>query len=66
MAEIGLRPAARCHDGAVTAIADLLIELNDATLALVSDLDGLTDAEAREPSLLPGWSRPKCSSTTWT
>jgi hypothetical protein len=34
-------------------IAELFAELHDATAALVSDIDGLTDAEAREPSLLP-------------
>lgn len=39
------------------AIAELLTDLNDATAALVTSLDGLADAEAREPSLLPGWSR---------
>ncbi len=38
-------------------IAELLTDLNDATAALLSDLDGLTDRAAREPSLLPGWSR---------
>jgi maleylpyruvate isomerase len=46
-----------CHDGGVLAIAELLTDLNDATAALVTSLDGLTDAEAREPSRLPGWSR---------
>ena len=38
-------------------IAELLSDLNDATAGLLSDLDGLTDRDAREPSLLPGWSR---------
>jgi len=41
----------------VAAIAELLTDLNDATSALVTNLDGLTDALAREPSRLPGWSR---------
>lgn len=39
------------------AIGDVLTDLNHATAALLSDLAGLTDREAREPSLLPGWSR---------
>ena len=38
-------------------IAELLTGLDGATAALLSDLDGLTDQEARQPSLLPGWSR---------
>ncbi|MGH3125717.1 MAG: maleylpyruvate isomerase N-terminal domain-containing protein, partial [Streptosporangiaceae bacterium] len=38
-------------------IAEVLAELDGATAGLVRGLDGLTDAEAREPSLLPGWSR---------
>lgn len=38
-------------------IAELLTGLDDATAALLSDLDSLTDREAREKSLLPGWSR---------
>ena len=37
-------------------IGELLTGLNDATAALLSDLDGLTDRDARQPSLLPGWS----------
>jgi maleylpyruvate isomerase len=41
----------------VPAIAELLTDLDDATAALLSDLAGLTDREARELSLLPGWSR---------
>ncbi len=41
----------------VPTIAELLADLDDATAALVSDLDGLTDREARGQSLLPGWSR---------
>jgi maleylpyruvate isomerase len=41
----------------VPTIAELLTDLNEATAALVTNLDGLTDAQARELSLLPGWSR---------
>jgi maleylpyruvate isomerase len=41
----------------VPAIAELLTDLDNATAALLGDLAGLTDREAREPSLLPGWSR---------
>lgn len=47
----------RCHDGAVHSIADLLAGLATATATLNSDLGELTDAEARGPSLLPGWTR---------
>ena len=36
-----------------TAIADTVA----STESVFADIDGLTDAEAREPSLLPGWSR---------
>lgn len=46
-----------CDDGGVPTIAELLTELDDATAGLLGDLDGLTDRAAREPSLLPGWSR---------
>lgn len=45
------------NDGGLQAIAELLTGLDDATAALLSDLAGLTDREAREPSLLTGWSR---------
>jgi maleylpyruvate isomerase len=41
----------------VQAIAELLIDLDNATAALIGGLGGFTDAEARGPSLLPGWSR---------
>jgi hypothetical protein len=36
----------------VPTIAELFAELRDGTAALASDIDGLTDAEAHEPSLL--------------
>jgi maleylpyruvate isomerase len=49
----------------VPTIAELFAELRDATAALVSDIDGLTDAEAREPSLLPSWSRGHVFTTQW-
>lgn len=38
-------------------IADVLAELDSATAGLVNGIQGLTDTEAREASLLPGWSR---------
>jgi maleylpyruvate isomerase len=50
-------PRTRCNDGGVPTIAELLTDLDDATAALLRDLDGLTDHDAREKSLLPGWSR---------
>ena len=38
-------------------IAEVLGELDGATDGLVSGIQGLTDSEARDASLLPGWSR---------
>ena len=44
-------PGSGWDDGGVLAIAELLTDLDDATAALLSDLDGLTDRDARHPSL---------------
>jgi maleylpyruvate isomerase len=41
----------------VCGIAEVLAEVDGATDGLVTGLQGLTDSEAREASLLPGWSR---------
>jgi maleylpyruvate isomerase len=38
-------------------VEELLLELDAATDALVAGIGGLTDADARGPSLLPGWTR---------
>jgi maleylpyruvate isomerase len=38
-------------------VDDVVQGLAKATADLVADVDGLTDAEARGPSLLPGWTR---------
>lgn len=46
-----------CEDGGVDGIAEVLAELDRATDGLVAGVQGLTDSEAREASLLPGWSR---------
>ena len=41
----------------VPSIDDVLAQLAEATTGLITDISGLTDAEAREPSLLPNWTR---------
>ena len=38
-------------------IDDVLDHLTEATTGLITAISGLTDAEAREPSLLPNWTR---------
>lgn len=38
-------------------IDDVLAGLAEATAGLIAGVSGLADAEAREPSLLPGWTR---------
>jgi maleylpyruvate isomerase len=38
-------------------VDELLTELDAATGALVDGIGGLTDGDARGPSLLPGWTR---------
>ncbi len=38
-------------------VAVMLDELNAATGSLLAGIAGLTDAQARQPSLLPGWTR---------
>ena len=38
-------------------VGDYLECLAQATAGLIDDVDRLTDAGAREPSLLPGWTR---------
>ena len=45
------------QDRGVLSTADLLDELQGATRALFADVDGMTEHMAREPSLLPDWSR---------
>ncbi len=41
----------------MTAADEVLADLRSATGRLIADIDGLPDAAAREPSLLPGWTR---------
>jgi maleylpyruvate isomerase len=43
--------------GAVPSVDDVLDQLAQATAGLTTGISGLTDAEAREPSLLPNWTR---------
>jgi maleylpyruvate isomerase len=43
--------------GAVPSVDDVLAQLAAATAALTTGISGLTDDEAREPSLLPNWTR---------
>src|SRR5215472_16842111 len=43
--------------GAVRSVDDVLECLAEGTAGLVRDLSWLTDADVREPSLLPGWTR---------
>jgi maleylpyruvate isomerase len=43
--------------GTVRSIEDVLKGLNEATAGLIGDVDRLADADVREPSLLPGWTR---------
>jgi maleylpyruvate isomerase len=43
--------------GAVPSVDDVLDQLADATAHLTTGISRLTDAEAREPSLLPNWTR---------
>ena len=47
----------RCHDGGMRPVAQVLQELVAATDTLLAGIGGLTDADARAPSLLPGWTR---------
>lgn len=47
----------RCHDGGMRPVAQVLQELAAATDTLLAGIGGLTDADARAPSLLPGWTR---------
>src|SRR5579883_2263142 len=37
-------------------VADDLVALSGSTARLLETIDGLTDDDARRPSLLPGWS----------
>jgi uncharacterized protein (TIGR03083 family) len=41
----------------VQSVEEVLGSLADATAGLITDAGGITDADARGPSLLPGWSR---------
>jgi len=41
----------------VPSVDDVLDQLTEATAGLTAGISGLTDAEAREPSLLPNWTR---------
>jgi len=41
----------------VRSIEDVLEGLTEATVTLIGDVGRLTDADVREPSLLPGWTR---------
>jgi maleylpyruvate isomerase len=41
----------------VSSVDDVLAQLAEATTGLTAGISGLTDAEAREPSLLPNWTR---------
>jgi maleylpyruvate isomerase len=41
----------------VPLVTGVLEDLADATASLIADARGLTDEQAREPSLLPGWTR---------
>jgi maleylpyruvate isomerase len=43
--------------GNVQSVEDVLGYLADATAGLIAGAHGLTDGDARGPSLLPGWSR---------
>ena len=43
--------------GAVRSVDDVLECLAEGTAGLLRDLSGVTDADVREPSLLPGWTR---------
>src|ERR1700722_3993211 len=43
--------------GAVPSVDDVLDQLAEATTGLTAGISELTDAEAREPSLLPNWTR---------
>ncbi|MFJ8815157.1 maleylpyruvate isomerase N-terminal domain-containing protein [Amycolatopsis thermoflava] len=40
-----------------TWLKDLTTQIDDATARLVATVSGLTDAQVKEPSLLPGWTR---------
>ena len=44
----------------VPTIEELLTDLDHATAALLSDLDGLTGREAREPSCCPAGAAGTC------
>jgi maleylpyruvate isomerase len=41
----------------LTSPDEVLRDLRSATDHLLTDIDGLPDRAAREPSLLPGWTR---------
>jgi maleylpyruvate isomerase len=41
----------------VSSVDDVLAQLAEATAGLTAGISGLTAAEAREPSLLPNWTR---------
>lgn len=41
----------------VSSVDDVLAQLAQATAGLTTGISGLTDPEAREPSLLPNWTR---------
>src|ERR1700728_991100 len=43
--------------GVVTPADEVLRDLRSATDRLLADIEGLPDRAAREPSLLPGWTR---------
>ena len=43
--------------GTVRSIEDVLEGLTKATARLIGDVGRLADADVREPSLLPGWTR---------
>jgi maleylpyruvate isomerase len=50
-------PDLTAPDDPAAAAAELSARLEDATQRLLRTAAGLTDDQAREPSLLPGWSR---------
>jgi maleylpyruvate isomerase len=43
--------------GGMQSVEEAVKELGTATDALIANIGGLTDADARGPSLLPGWTR---------
>ena len=40
-----------------TPVASAIADVVTSTDSVFADIDGLSDAQAREPSMLPGWSR---------